>query len=178
MPKKKKVATEEEMPVQEKSEKSFQLSDALSAPEKVKRDFVGTMFRDGRDILRTTAEELTQSWRAVRLGRFGVVKSAAWNDDKAWADLLDHLKLLVANPPDVMVKLGFELFSGGRNIDFLVDWKKSQTAVDGSVVLLRSKVSTGPCLVLAAKEKYIEGFKVEGIDYACAARLVLIATPT
>lgn len=180
MPRKKKIAAEEKGSVVEASVGSS--DNRINKPaeplvkEKPKLSFIGTLLSNGIDLFHTTAEELAHSWRDVRLGQFSVVKSAVWNDDEGWADLMEHLKWLVVNPPETPVKLGFELFSGGRCLDFLVDWGKSQTAIDGSVVLLRSKAPTGPCLALAPKEKYIEGFRIEGADYAFGARLVLIAT--
>lgn len=149
-----------------------ELSWTRKDPEKTD-SFVSALFK--QDIFHTTPEVFCAWWREVRSGRLSVIKSAVWTDEAAWNDLVENLKFFVKQAPDMMIQLGFETFTGGRQIGFRVDWERSQMTNDGSVLLLRSVVEPGVSLALASPAKYRKGFKIEGLTNVHGARLVVVA---
>jgi len=130
-----------------------------------------------REIFHTTTEQLVDKWRDVRLGNLSVMKSAVWTDELAWTDLLEHVKLLISNPPGIPVLLGFEMFNGGIVIGFTPDWEKCRVLPGGDIVLLRSRHGAGMDLALATAAKYQQGFSLEsgGGSRQSGARLVVVA---
>ena len=137
------------------------------------RNFIGRGFK--MDIFQTTLEQLTQKWREVRVGRLSVVKSAMWSDEESWSDLLEWLKACLVDPPEEQIQFAFEMFSGGIQIGFVVDWSRSQLARNGSIVLLRGYEPIELSFGIAPSDQYREGFRIEGLTNAHGARLVIAA---